>query len=145
MDELQRHSIERACERLVLDAAAFADANQAQKLSGLFTDHGLLIRPGGTALCGRIAIHNAYALRSPERITLHLVSNIRVDVLSETEASSISYVQVWSGSTTDDAGPQGRPCRQPAAVGEFIDRFQKLADGWRIASREARFILHTSN
>lgn len=143
MDDLQRYFIERACERVVLDAAAFADTNEAQKLADLFADHGTLVRPGGKPLRGRMAIHDAYASRSPDRITRHLISNVRVDVLSEITASSICYVQVWSGSMIDDAGPLGRPCSKPLAVGEFIDRFQKFGEDWRITSREAKFILST--
>ena len=36
----------------------------------------------------------------------------------------------------------GRAAQGPQVVGEFDDRFVLAQDGWRIAQREARFLLH---
>lgn len=140
MEALERVLIVEACRDLVLRAVAAIDTNVPAQLADLFTDEGEIVRPNGTALRGREAIRTSYAQRSAERITRHLVTNIVVDVHSTREASSVSYVMLWSGSTTDAEAPQGRPL-QRQQVGEFEDRFVHTSGGWRIVRRAARFIL----
>ena len=142
MDALQSLIIKQACRELVLRAAAHADANEPCALAALFAEDGVLVRPGAEPLVGRDAIRQSYAQRSAERITRHLVTNIVVDIESETEARAASLVLLWSGSTHDTPGPQGRPA-QRQVVGEFADRLSLTPEGWRIARREARFVLHS--
>lgn len=142
MDALQRLLIQDACRELVLRAVECTDAHDAAGLAALFTPDGVLSRPGGQALVGRTAIEAAYAQRPRERITRHLVTNTRVVVESAAAATARSHVLLWAGSTEDAEGPQGRPLRGPQLVGEFDDRFELTAAGWRIARREAVFVLH---
>ena len=140
MEALERVLIVEACRDLVLRSVAAMDANAPAQLADLFTDEGEIVRPNGSVLRGREAIRASYSQRSAERITRHLVTNIVVDVHSTREASSVSYVMLWSGSTTDAEAPQGRPV-QREQVGEFEDGFVHTPTGWRIARRAARFIL----
>lgn len=144
MDEAQRALVCRTCEQLVLEAVACTDANQAQGLAALFADDAVLVRPGGVALQGRAAILQAYAARPADRITRHLVSNIRFHLVTAEQARATSYVQVWSGSMADEAGALGRPARQAPSVGEFDDSFRRVDGRWMIARREARFILQAA-
>ena len=143
MDPLQILLVKDACRDLVLRAAASVDANEPGRLAALFAEGGVLVRPGGEPLAGREAIRQSYAQRPAERITRHLVVNIRVEVESETEARAESTVLVWSGSTGDTPGPHGRPAQARQVVGEFSDRLTLTSEGWRIARREARFVLHS--
>jgi hypothetical protein len=143
MDEMLRLTIEAACRRLVLQAAAHTDANRPAELAALFTADAVLIRPNAAPLHGPDAIRDAYASRPADRISRHLVTGTRVDVQSADEAHATSLVLVWFGSTDDAPGPKGRPVRGEQAVGEFDDHFVRTTDGWRIARREARFVLHT--
>jgi hypothetical protein len=145
LDEPQRAAICRACELLVLRAAAFIDANEPARLVEVFTVDAVLVRPNGIPLSGHEPIVQAYANRPPDRITRHLVTNTLVEVESPTEACATSYVLLWTGSTDDAAGAQGRPARAPPVVGEFVDRFVHVAEGWRIARRAASFVLHAIN
>jgi len=142
MDETQRMGIEAACRRLVLQAAAFADAHRPAELAALFSADAVLVRPNAAPLHGPEAIHEAYTNRAPERISRHLVTGTLVEVLSADEAHAKSTVLLWLGSTDDPAGPKGRPVREQV-LGEFDDRFVRTAAGWRIARRDARFVLHT--
>ena len=141
-DELHQDRTANACRNLVLRAAALADTGRAAALAALFTPDGVLVRPSGEVLQGRQAIEASYAQRPADRITRHLVTNIVVDVMSETQARALSYVLLWTGSTHSEAGRYGRAAQGPQVVGEFDDRFVLAQDGWRIAQREARFLLH---
>ena len=53
--EIDRLLARQACLDLVLRAAAFADAGDAQALAQLFAEDGQLQRPGGEVLGGRAA------------------------------------------------------------------------------------------
>lgn len=144
MDALQTLLIQDACRELVLRSVECTDAHDAPGLAALFAPDGVLRRPTGQPLIGRAAIEAAYAQRPRERITRHLVTNTRVEVQSATAAHARSRVLLWAGSTEDADGPQGRPLRGPQLVGEFDDRFVLTDEGWRFASRDASFVLHSA-
>jgi hypothetical protein len=138
---MERMLAEHACQRLVLWAAMLSDAQRHEEFAALFTDDGVLVRPGAEPLRGRSAIVESYRYKPTDRITRHLVSNILVELDTDTSARALSYVTLWSGSAGDPAGPFGRPAQPRQAVGEFVDTFAWTHEGWRISSREARFML----
>lgn len=144
MNEPMDHLLaQQACRDLVLRAAACADAGDAQALAQLFTEDGVLVRPNAEPLRGRAAIHAAYAQRPAGRITRHLVSNTLVEFDTPVAAQALSYVVLWAGAQSDADGPSGRPAAARQMVGEFADRFLRMADGrWLIQRREARFVLY---
>jgi len=143
LDAQQLLLIEHACSKLVLRAAALADAGQAAQLAALFTPDGVLVRPSGDALEGRQAIEASYSQRPAGRLTRHLVTNILVEVDSPSQARALSSVLLWSANTDDEPDRFGRPTRAPQVVGEFQDSFALTDEGWRIAHRDARFLMHT--
>jgi len=136
-------SIERACERLVLDFAYFSDWQDAEALAALFTPDGTMVRPAGDALVGRDAIVNSYKSRPAGRITRHVCTNIRVTVESADRARGLTYAVVYSGDA--NTGPDrhfGIQADSRQLIGEFEDDFVRTESGWRIARRHARFVLH---
>jgi len=135
--------IERACRELVLRAARCADAGDAAGLAQLFAPDGILVRPNAQPLQGRTAIEAAYAQRPADRLTRHLVTNTLVEIESPSSARALSYVLLWTGSSTDPEGLRGRPAHAGPLVGEFDDRFTLGPEGWRIQRRDARFVLHS--
>lgn len=141
IDERERLDIEAACRRLVLLAADHTDAARPDALAALFAADAVLVRPNAAPLHGPAAIRDAYAQRAPDRISRHLVTGTVFDEVDADTAHGRSLVIVWFGSSGDPAGARGRPAREQA-VGEFDDRFVRTAEGWRIARREARFVLH---
>lgn len=142
MDDIDRTAIRQACTELVLKAVACMDFQKPSGLAELFTEGGVLVRPNGQSLQGRDAIREAYAQRPADRITRHMVTNTLVEVDSAESAHGLSYVLLWGGSANDASGPQGRVACGPQVLGEFDDHFVLTAQGWRIARREARFVLH---
>ncbi len=140
-DDLTRWMAQQACRDLVMKAGACTDAQDHEGFAACFAEDGELVRPGAQPLRGHEAIITSYRARPPERITRHLVTNTRVELDSPTEARAFSLVLLWSGVSTDEAGPFGRPAQARQALGEFDDRFVLTEAGWRIARREARFVL----
>ena len=122
--------IERACERLVVDSARLNDEQEWAALAGLYTRTGVVVRPNGQRLDGREAIEAAYAAGSPDRVTRHLCTNLRVDVDGADAAHSTTTVLIVAGTRSDDSDVTYR-------VGEFADRFERTDEGWKIAERRA--------
>ena len=136
--------IETACRDTITRTARRVDAQDYEGFAALFTEDGVLQRPGGEPLAGRAAIVAAYRARPASRITRHLLAGTVVDVQSADEAIAFSNVLLWAGDSGDEAGASGRPARGPQVAGEFEDRLRRCDDGqWRINHRVARFVLHT--
>lgn len=142
MDALERLLAEQDCRHLVVRAAAHADNNEPDAFAALFTDDAVLARPGAEPLQGREAIRAAYAKRPADRISRHLLAQTLLTFEGPGIAQGRTIVQVWNGSTATPDGPQGRQAQPRLLVGEFDDRFVLTPQGWRIARREARFVLH---
>lgn len=141
MSEQHIALIERACTRLVLDAAASVDQQDYEAFAALFLPDGVLYRPTDhhTPIVGREAILAVYQARPADRLSRHICSNMRVWVESETRASVHTYVQVFSGPVQESEGIA--PCSQ-ARVGEFYDLCVKQEEQWFLAERRAKFTLN---
>ena len=140
--ETERLRIERACERLVLEAAHRNDTHDYEGYAALFTADGMLIRPDGSEARGRPAIRAAYASRPANRMTRHLCTNIRVEVLSAERATGLTLALVF-GADASLPPPDhfGHVADGRVLLGQFEDEFERIAEGWRIARRRARFLM----
>jgi hypothetical protein len=126
-------TIERACERLVLDFAYYSDHQEYESLAKLFASEGAMYRPNGDPLTGYDAILQAYRARPAGRITRHVCSNIRITVHSADRARGLTYAVVYSANGNEKAEER---------IGEFEDEFVRTPEGWRFAVRRARFVMH---
>ena len=122
--------ITAACERLSLDYAHFADNGDTAAWAQLFAEDAEL-HLFGQIHRGRAAIAGAVG-GSKETTSLHLASNIRVNVLSEDRAEGTCYVAAY---VKPASGPKAVSVLAPAAVGIYRDTYRRTADGWRFASR----------
>jgi len=137
-------SIERACERLVLDFAYFSDRQDYESLAALFVPNGAMTRPNGDELGSRDAIVKSYHGRGSGRITRHICTNIRITVESSDRARGLTYAIVYSANAARPPEAHfGIKADPRHLVGEFEDEFVRTDQGWRIASRQARFVMHT--
>ena len=134
-------SIVSACERLVLDSAAFNDEADWAALAELYSIDAVLTRPSGQVIEGRDAIERSYRSGSTDRRTRHICSNVRVTVdrSSAASASASTLVQLYAWTAPPEA-TDALPSIGTATIGEFADTFVLTEDGWRIASRTARLI-----
>ena len=134
--------IEGECRRLVARAAVLSDAGDHAAFADLFCTDGVLVRPDGSALNGPAAILTAYQSRPAHRVTRHVISGTLFSEVSATNCRAISLVTLWACDNRVPAGPLGRPLSQPLVLGEFDDWLRFGKQGWRIARREARFLIH---
>ena len=137
MNEDQINAIKRACEALSIAYARAVDFRDYDYLVTLFTEDGEL--DTGRPMAGKAAIAEALSHRPDELRSRHVITNVFIDVLNETEARGISYLTLYR-----HVGPEslkGEPIAfdGPAGVGHYEDRFEKTAEGWKFKRRKLHF------
>lgn len=139
MDTLTRLEIEAACTRLVHEFARFNDFLDHESLAGLFTEDCVFARPldPDHPYHGREAVHAIFRDRKP-RLTRHVMTNVIIDVVSETEAKGSCYVTMVSSAETESPPYPG----EGVFFGGFDDEFVKTAEGWKFKSRIGHVALH---
>jgi uncharacterized protein (TIGR02246 family) len=137
--------IERACTRLVLRSIRVFDERDWPAYAQLFTEDGVFIRANepGEPLVGRAAIESALSARPAHRLTVHFCTNLEVDVVDTKRAEGRCYLLLYSGDASHPQGSAGRPADAVQRLGEYRDSFELTAEGWRIARRVGKLILHT--
>jgi hypothetical protein len=144
--ELEVMSIERACTQLVIDFCYALDRKQYAKLADLFDENSTYTRPiePDIVIRGRDNIRRLFDSRPADRITVHLLSNVRIEVLSAEKARGSSRVVLIHGSVNNEKHPQfGHKADPTQLYGGFEDEFVKTARGWRILNRRGYVELHT--
>lgn len=135
MDGLERLTIERACERLVTTYCHLVDHGEASRIADLFTDEGVWAAPG-VEMKGRAQLAGGFKQREAqaERMSRHVCNNFRCDVIDADHAEGVVYLTLYR----HDGDPERvvSPLVGPVIVGEYRDRFERTADGWRFARRD---------
>jgi ketosteroid isomerase-like protein len=126
--------IQRACEALSIAYARAVDFRDQDTFVELFTEDGEL--DTGSLLKGRAAIREALSRRPDELRSRHVISNVFIDVLSDTEARGIAYLTLYRHVGPESLKGAPAPLDGPAAVGHYEDRFQKTAEGWKFKRRK---------
>lgn len=70
--------------------------------------------------------------------TQHLIGSIMIDVIGDT-AVSRAYVQARHQRRDDPAGPIFD------SNGEYIDKWERRSEGWRIVRRDALWLVHSGD
>lgn len=143
LSPLQRLEVREACERLALDYSYLADNQRMDEWSNLFADDGEMVMFGQT-FRGPAAIRAAVgAGRGAAALSVHAITNHRIDVVSQTEATATVYIIVYAGERKD-GGPAAAPAIAPAMVGTYHDAYRKTAAGWKFARRAFEPLITTA-
>ena len=139
MDEATRIRIEHDCGKLPLLFAKYADDGNHAALADLFAADGTYDRPfqPGYPFHGRGAIQAIFRDRPPILVR-HLVTNVLVEVESETRARGSNYVVMMSNHELVEP-PQSA---NGIFVGGFDDEYVLDGGKWRFASRKGHLALH---
>lgn len=135
-------AIERACTRVVIDFARYADLGEYEKVGELFAENGTFTRRGET-FTGRQSIADSVdamlqnrrsAPKKPWWSVRHFCSNILIDVEDGARARGAAYYTIYryQGEKIDGVPP----ITGPALIGNYADIFVLTPDGWRFESRE---------
>lgn len=132
--EADRAQILAACERLSLDYSHYADLGRMEDFAALFAEDAELVVAGASTK-GRAAILKSVTSTPRGAVqSIHAISNLRIDVISPTEAKGAVCITAFMAPKKDGSATMAEIV--PAAVGEYLDVYRKTADGWRFARRE---------
>lgn len=134
LSPLQRLEIREACERLALDYSFFADGQRMDEWSELFAEDGELVLFGQTYR-GPAAIRAAVgAGRGASALSVHAITNQRLDIVSEDAAEGTVYILAFAGERKG-GGPAAVGQIAPSAVGIYHDAYKRTPAGWKFARR----------
>ncbi len=132
--------IERACARLVLEFAKYNDDLDHQSLADLFIEDCTFARPLDPAhpYYGKDKVQAIFRDRKA-RLTRHVMTNILITIVSETEATGNSYVSMMSAADPHEKWPREG---EGLFIGAFDDVFVKTSEGWKFKSRTGNVALY---
>jgi len=139
MKDKKRLRIEAEVARLPLLFARYADNGDHAALAALFTEDCEFARPfqPDHPFHGRACVQAIFRDRPPILVR-HIVTNVLVEVISETEAKGTNYLTMLSSHKSVE------PPQEAGAiyVGGFEDDYVKTDAGWQFARRMGRVVLH---
>ncbi len=136
MDHQARQAIEAECRRLVDSFALCIDAGDYDRVMAMFLPDAHY-EPIGHVLDGHAAIRRFLDARPKDRLTLHIMSNIVVEVIDDRQATARSYVSYVNTGRADNAGHEGGGAAfgGVSLIGFYDDAFRLSEAGWRFSQR----------
>lgn len=137
MDLAVRQTIERDCERLMYQYCHYCDHDEAARIAELFTEDGEWHSPNlGVRMIGQNGIRKGFQRRQDNkgRMSRHVCTNPLVEVISETEAKGVVYMNLYYHDGDPDR--ETSPIESLQKLGEYRDKFVKTDLGWRFSRRE---------
>jgi len=129
MTPLDRLLAEHDIAKLITAFGLLNDQADWAGVAALFTEQARFVRPaGGEAIVGRAAIRASFEAR-PARKSCHLITNIKVDLLSASTATARSTMLLYTAPAGADTAIG------PALIGGFQDQLVHEAEGWRFVER----------
>lgn len=133
MTDIERLSIERACEQLQYAYARYIDFRDYEGFAEVFALDGVL--SAGIELKGREAIFLSCQARAPDLRSRHVITNCFIDVEDASNARGICYVSLFQTTTKGLASHQPARMPGPALIGHYQDRFVLTPEGWKFRHR----------
>jgi hypothetical protein len=127
---------ELACQRLAVASYSLMDQGRYEETAALFTNDAVWVR-GGKPVAGRAAILASLNQRPATDVSRHIVTNVLVELHSETEGSATACFIPLRGTRREDGTVATPPITN---VGDLSFKFRREADGWKIAHLQPTMI-----
>lgn len=137
--------MEQACEALAIEYAEIVDAQDYERLREIFTEDATLVRRATApeTVRGLENIIASFTSRPRNRLTYHVLSNIRVRVETPDTAGGTCRVLLFTSDTSEPETPEGRRVAPKQLMGTYRDRYVRTKDGWRFTERRGDILFHT--
>jgi ketosteroid isomerase-like protein len=136
LNDTERMLIEQACTRLVNLYCHTLDAGEFDAFVELFAEDAVWTLQSTGPMRGRKAIRGYLAKRDPKTRSRHIATNIVVDVIDASNATSRSYTTAYRHVGTEPVPPLSTP----SFIALSRDRFRRDPAGWRIVARETQVV-----
>jgi hypothetical protein len=145
MSETDIRNAEQACQTLCVEYAEIVDRQDYGRLGEIFVPDALFARPTNVpdVIRGVDNIIAMFTSRPRERLTHHIMSNIRVRIETPAAASGTCRVLLFTSDTSEPETPEGRKVSDKQLMGTYIDRYVRTKNGWRFAERRGGISFHT--
>jgi hypothetical protein len=145
LSDAEIQNAERACYALAVDYAEIVDTQDYGRLREIFAEDAVFGRPTKPEdlLRGVENIIASFESRPHNRLTQHLVTNIRVHVQSPISASGSCRILLYRSDTSEPETAEGRKAWAKQIMGVYQDRYVRTKSGWRFAERRGRTLFHT--
>jgi hypothetical protein len=136
---------EQECHALAIEYAEIVDSQEYGRLPEIFAQDAVLIRPGSSqeTIRGLNNIIASFTSRPRNRLTYHIMSNIRVRVETPETASGMCRVLLFTSDTSEPQTAEGRKAAPKQLMGTYHDRYVRTEHGWRFAERRGGILYHT--
>ena len=145
--ERNRNSLRRVgVSRAGVDYADAVDTQEYARLRDIFVEDAAFTRPANPQelIHGVENIVAMFESRPRNRLTQHIVSNIRVRVESADRAVGTCRVLLFTSDVSDPGAPDfGRKASARQLIGTYKDRYVRTKNGWRFAERRGTISFHT--
>lgn len=142
MTEAERIAIEHACEQLPKRFHNYVDSFQHDKLLDLFAPDGLWDQVFMGELRGHAAIKKYLDAKITTILTMHVVSNVVIDVIDANRATGITYYTYYHA---EPGVKIPAPFKGPQAAGRYLDEFVRTDKGWKFAARRPKNLFEASD
>lgn len=145
MSETDIRNAEQACHALCVEYAEIVDSQDYGRLGEIFASDALFARPTNVpdVVRGLDNIIAMFTSRPRERLTHHIMSNIRVRIEGPDTASGTCRVLLFTSDTSELETSEGRKVSDKQLMGTYIDRYVRTKNGWRFAERRGGISFHT--
>lgn len=145
LSETEIRNAQQACEALAIEYAEIVDAQDYERLREIFAQDATFGRSAtpDETLHGVGNIVASFTSRPRNRLTHHVMSNIRVCMETPKTASGTCRVLLFTSDTSEPQTGEGRKVAPKQLMGTYHDRYVCTDDGWRIAERRGGISFHT--
>lgn len=130
---------ERECTRLCNDFAWTVDQRDYDAFVELFAEDGAFERAGQRSV-GHAAIRQFLDARPADRITRHIVSNIRVDLTGPATAAGTCSALMYQATHESAAAPTQPLHVSAPVVVDYVDDYLLTNRGWKFACRRTALV-----
>jgi ketosteroid isomerase-like protein len=145
LNETEMRNAELACSALVIEYAEIVDNQDYVRLRDIFAEDAVFARPTNPQenLRGVDEIVAMFTSRPRNRLTHHIISNIRIRLETADTAVGTCRVLLFTTDAAEPETPEGRKASPKQLMGTYHDRYVRTRNGWRFAERRGGISLHT--
>jgi SnoaL-like domain len=145
LSETEIRNARQACEALAIEYAEIVDSQEYERLREIFAEDAALIRPSTAqeTVRGVDNIIASFTSRPRNRLTYHIMSNIRVRLETPEAAAGTCRVLLFTSDASEAQTAEGRKVSPKQLMGTYHDRYVRTKDGWRFAERRGGISYHT--
>jgi hypothetical protein len=142
MDLLQRHEIERECERQVYTFLRLFEGEHA-KTADLMTEEASVPFPSGKITVGREAIREFFSTIDSRNVEIHVLmaNNLVITVVDENHATGFCYVTHYQHLYADSKREGQGVLRAPNTTTAWYWEFKRVGGEWKIAKLDVDLVL----